>query len=159
MYLAIKATTMTKTKKSDFILVTALTILMVMGTSKIIASIGTINPVQAQPVENGSFKVIVNVKGIDPTVAKAQIWVTGKAETESTTLNNPISLTNANNNDEGSILKVEFEFKQGIIKEGDQIEACIKVLEDKDKEGTHFACQKEKVNTSANEPQTISIVL
>ena len=159
MYLASKATPITKTKKSDFMLIAALTILMVMGASQIIAAIGTINPVQAQPVGNGSFKVIVNIKGIDATIDKAQIWVTGKDETESTTLNNPISLINANNNDEGGILRIEFEFKQGTIKVGDRIEACFKVLEDKDKEGTHFACQKEKVNTSANEPQTINIIL
>jgi hypothetical protein len=47
MYLVSKATRITKTKKSGFMLIAALTILMVMGTSQIIAAIGTINPVQA----------------------------------------------------------------------------------------------------------------
>jgi hypothetical protein len=111
-----------------------------------------------QTIGNGSFKVIVNIKGIDPTIDKAQIWVTGKGETESTTLNNPISLINANNNDEGGILRIEFEFKQGVIKVGDQFKACFKVLEDKDKEGTHFACQTG-VNTPANQPEIANIVL
>src|ERR687887_2603901 len=115
MYLASKATPITKTKKSDFMLIAALTILMVMGTSQIIAAIGTINPVQAQPVGNGSFKVIVNIKGIDPTVAKAQIWVTAENNvTESTTLSNPISLTNSSGSDEGGILRVEFQFDPGV---------------------------------------------
>ena len=143
--------------------------LTMMISLLLLTTIAIVNPIQAQSgssssggagEKNSSFKVIVNIKGIDPTIAKAQIWVTaGNNVTESSTLSNPISLTNSSGSDEGGLLRVEFQFDPGVIKVGNQFKACFKVLEDKDKEGTHFACQKEKVNTSTNEAQTINIIL
>jgi hypothetical protein len=157
--------TKTTTRNGLGIVVTATITVLIMMV--IVASYTTIaaivNSVQGHTSTGGtsggnnSFKVIVNIKRIDPTIAKAQIWVTsGNNVTESTTLSNPISLTNSS--DEGGILRVEFQFDPGVIKVGDQLTACFKVLEDKDKEGTHFACQKG-VNSSTTQPEVIKIVL
>jgi hypothetical protein len=144
--------------------------LTMMISLLLLTTIAIVNPIQAQSgnssggagEKNSSFKVIVNIKGIDPTIAKAQIWVTAGNNrnnvTESTTLSNPISLSRSSGSDEGSILRVEFEFDPGVIKVGNQFKACFKVLEDKDKEGTHFACQTG-INTPANQPETANIVL
>ena len=145
--------------------------LTMMISLLLLTTIAIVNPIQAQSgssssggagEKNNSFKVIVNIKGIDPTIAKAQIWVTAGSNrnnvTESTTLSNPISLSRSSGSDEGSILRVEFEFDPGVIKVGNQFKACFKVLEDKDKEGTHFACQTG-INTPANQPETANIVL
>ena len=145
--------------------------LTMMISLLLLTTIAIVNPIQAQSgssssggagEKNNSFKVIVNIKGIDPTIAKAQIWVTAGNNrnnvTESTTLSNPISLSRSSGSDEGSILRVEFEFDPGVIKVGNQFKACFKVLEDKDKEGTHFACQTG-INTPANQPETANIVL
>jgi hypothetical protein len=152
-------------KMNDLLLFTALMTMMVLLLP--LTTIAIVNPIQAQTgsnsggaeEKNNSFKVIVNVKGIDPTIAKAQIWITaGNNVTESTTLSNPISLTNSTGSDEGGVLRVEFQFDPGVIKVGNQFKACFKVLEDKDKEGTHFACQTG-VNTPANQPEIANIVL
>jgi hypothetical protein len=166
------------TKKRFSLLVAVTTTTMVIIMMIIIASF-TIAPivsaVQAQTNDgssgagnmgnSGSFKVIVNIEGIDSTIDKAIVWVTANGVTESKTLNDPVSLMKVNKNidddDEeldDAILTVEFEFKQGVIKVGDQIEACIKVLDHTDQEGNDFACEKG-VNSSSNKPETINISL
>jgi hypothetical protein len=173
-----KITTTTPTKKRFSLLVATRTTTMVMMIIIITVASFTIAPivsaVQAQTNDDGSsagnkgnsgsFKVIVNIEGIDSTVDKAIVWVTANGVTESKTLNDPVSLMKVNKNiddDEeldDAVLTVQFEFKQGIIKVGDQIEACIKVLDHTDQEGNDFACEKG-VNSSSNKPETINISL
>ena len=171
--------TTTPTKKRFSLLVATRTTTMVMMMIIITVASFTIAPivsaVQAQTNDggssarnkgnSGSFKVIVNIEGIDSTVDKAIVWVTANGVTESKTLNDPVSLMKVNKNidddDEeldDAVLTVQFEFKQGVIKVGDQIEACIKVLDHTDQEGNDFACEKG-VNSSSNKPETINISL
>ena len=177
MSLTSKITT-TPTKKRFSLLVAVTTTTMVIIMMIIIASFAIapiVSAVQAQTNDggsgagnmgnSGSFKVIVNIEGIDSTIDKAIVWVTANGVTESKTLNDPVSLMKVNKNidddDEeldDAVLTVEFEFKQGVIKVGDQIEACIKVLDHTDQEGNDFACEKG-VNSSSNKPETINISL
>jgi hypothetical protein len=168
-------TTTGKNRSSVLVAITTTTIVVMM----IIVSSFTIAPivsaVQAQTNEggtsagnegnSGSFKVIVNIEGIDSTIDKAIVWVTANGVTESKTLNDPVSLVKVNKNTgdddeelDDAALTVKFEFKQGVIKVGDQIEACIKVLEHTDQEGNDFACEKG-VNSSLNKPETVNISL
>jgi len=172
--------TKTHTKKRFSLLVATRTTTMVMMMIIIIITVASftmapiVSAVQAQTNDggssagkkgnSGSFKVIVNIEGIDSTVDKAIVWVTANGVTESKTLNDPVSLMKVNKNiddDEeldDAVLTVQFEFKQGVIKVGDQIEACIKVLDHTDQEGNDFACEKG-VNSSSNKPETINISL
>jgi hypothetical protein len=165
------------TKKRFSLLVAVTTTTMVIIMMILIASFAIapiVSAVQAQTNDggsgagnmgnSGSFKVIVNIEGIDSTIDKAIVWVTANEVTQSKTLNDPVSLMKVNKNiddDEeldDAILTVEFEFKQGVIKVGDQIEACIKMLDHTDQEGNDFACEKG-VNSSSNKPETINISL
>ena len=178
MTLATTSATIPRSRKKRFSVLVAITtttivVMMIIVSSFTIAPI--VSAVQAQTNDggssarnkgnSGSFKVIVNIEGIDSTVDKAIVWVTANGVTESKTLNDPVSLMKVNKNidddDEeldDAVLTVQFEFKQGVIKVGDQIEACIKVLDHTDQEGNDFACEKG-VNSSSNKPETINISL
>ena len=102
--------------------------------------------------ENSISKFTLKVDGIDYSILKAQVWVTVGGITISKIIN-PISLLDPTDDGDGIIL-VPLAFKKGLIKAGENFTACIKVLHDDDKFGSHFACQKGIINnTQLLEPQ------
>jgi hypothetical protein len=104
------------------------------------------------PRENSISKFSLKVDGIDYSILKAQVWVTVGSTTISKIID-PISLLDPNDDGDG-IIQVPLAFKKGVIKAGENFTACIKVLHDDDKFGSHLACQKGIINnTQLLEPQ------
>jgi len=94
------------------------------------------------------FKLIVKIVGLDYSVGNVKVWVTAPDGTTITKVIEATNLLNSLQDDDNNAIEVLLAAKKGFIQLGDEFTACVKILEDKDEIGKHFACEKDTHKSS-----------
>ena len=125
--------------------------IIVIGLCTLIAQSGHIALAQNNTSQQriaGDFKLTVKIIGLDYSVGSAKVWMTAPDGTTVTKLVDATNLLNSLDDDDNNAIEVPLAANKGFVQLGDEFTACVKILEDKDKIGKHFACEKDTHKSS-----------
>lgn len=116
----------------------------------------------ALPQEDSSGKISFKIKGIDYSTKIGQMLVTIDDETYASTFD-PISLLDPYDDGNG-VIQFSMLIPKDSIKPGSSYTACIRILEDTDDFGNHFACHSGSTYETfsilgENETQQVNLYL
>ena len=129
----------------------SIAMIIVIGLCTLIAQSGHIAVAQNNTSQQriaDDFKLTVKIIGLDYSVGSVKVWMTAPDGTTVTKLVDATNLLNSLDDDDNNAIEVLLAANKGFVQLGDEFTACVKILEDKDKIGKHFACEKDTHKSS-----------